>query len=131
MIKSSVRVVLACDVRRVWETVTSLQNWAWRSDLTGLEVLDEGKFVEQAPNGAKTTFSVTGEEPCRLWAFDLENDMLRGHWRGLFLEKDGGTEIVFTESVAMKKRVPGLMIWLFLKKQQGRYIKDLKKALGI
>lgn len=35
-----------CSVERVWHTMTDLTNTAWRSDLTGVEILDDAHFVE-------------------------------------------------------------------------------------
>ena len=34
-----------------------------------------------------TTFTITISEPCKQWAFDIENDNIKGHWIGTFTEK--------------------------------------------
>lgn len=55
---------------------------------------------------------------------------MKGHWTGVFIEKDGQTEITFTEDVIAKKVIMKLFVKSFLKKQQEQYIADLKKALN-
>lgn len=54
---------------------------------------------------------------------------MKGHWVGVFSEKDGQTEIDFTEDVTAKKLILKPFVKFFLKKQQELYISDLKKAL--
>lgn len=46
-----------------------------------------------------------------------------------FSEKDGQTEIDFTEEVTAKKLVLKPFVKGFLKKQQELYVSDLKKVL--
>ena len=84
---------------------------------------------EYRHNGYATTFTITSSEPCKRWAFDMENSNMKGHWTGLFTEKNGQTEIDFTEDVAPKKWILKPFIKGFLKKQQELCVSDLKKAL--
>ena len=113
----------------VWDIVTSPENYQWRSDLSKIEVINETQFVEYTKDGYATTFSIMSSEPCKRWAFDMENSNMKGHWTGLFTEKNGQTEIDFTEDVAPKKWIMKPFIKGFLKKQQELYVSDLKKAL--
>ena len=129
MAVSTIKATFSCDVKKVWETVTSLKNYAWRSDLSKIEILNEKQFVEYTKDGYATNFLVTAAEPCRRWEFDMENDNMRGHWTGLFTQKDGQTEIEFTETVAAKKLLMKPFVKAYLKKQQAQYVSDLKKAL--
>ena len=55
---------------------------------------------------------------------------MTGHWTGLFMAKDGGAEVEFTECVTAKKFWMRPFVKSFLKKQQARFIADLKTALG-
>ena len=126
---SNIKAVFRQDILKVWETVTSLENYAWRSDLSKIEILNKKQFVEYTKEGYATTFSITVVEPCRRWEFDMENDNMKGHWVGVFTQKDGMTEIDFTEDVVAKKIFMKPFVKLFLKKQQSLYISDLKKAL--
>ena len=110
--------------------VTSLVNTAWRSDLSRVEKINDRQFVEYTKDGYPTTFTVTAEEPYKRWDFDMENANMKGHWTGIFSEKNGRAEIDFTEEVTVKNIVMKLFLKLYLKKQQERYIADLRKALG-
>ena len=126
---SNIKAVFQQDIQKVWETVTSLNNYAWRSDLSKIEILNENQFVEYTKEGYATTFTITAVETCKRWEFDMENDNMKGHWIGIFTQKDGQTEIDFTENVAAKKLFMRPFVKSFLKKQQTLYVSDLKKAL--
>ena len=127
---SNIKALFPYDVKKVWDTVTSLDQYEWRSDLSKIEVINEKQFIEYTKDGFATTFSITVSEPCKRWEFDMENSNMKGHWVGIFLEKDGQTEIDFTEDVTAKKLVLKPFVKGFLKKQQELYVSDLKRALG-
>ena len=91
-----------CDIQKVWDVVTSLVNTAWRSDLSRVEKINDRQFVEYTKDGYPTTFTVTAEEPYKRWEFDMENANMKGHWTGIFSEKNGRAEIDFTEEVTVK-----------------------------
>lgn len=130
MAVSNMKAAFQCDIKKVWEIVTSLENYAWRSDLGNIEVLSEKKFIEYTKEGYATTFTITVTEPYKRWEFDMENDNIKGHWTGIFTQKDGQTEIEFTEDVTAKKLIMKPFIKAYLKKQQAQYVSDLKKALS-
>lgn len=119
-----------CGAERVWNIVTSLSEYAWRSDLDRIEILSENRFVEYSKDGFATAFTITVNERCKRWEFDLDNVNIFGHWSGVFTEKDGRTTIEFTENITAKKLFMKPFVKGFLKKQQARYIEDLKKALS-
>lgn len=127
---SNIKAVFQQDIQKVWETVTSLENYAWRSDLSKIQVLDEKQFIEYTKEGYATTFTITVTESCKRWEFDMENDNMKGHWSGVFTQKDGQTEIDFTEEVTAKKLFMKPFVKAFLKKQQALYLSDLTKALS-
>ncbi len=127
---ANIRVTFECGVEKIWETVTSLENYSWRSDISKIAVLNEKQFIEYTKEGYATTFMVTAIEPYKRWEFDMENDNMKGHWTGIFSEKNGITEIDFTENVVAKKMFLKPFVKLYLKKQQSTYIADLKKALS-
>lgn len=129
MAVSNIRVVFPCDIRKVWETVTDVENYGWRSDLSRTEVLDEKRFLEYTTEGYATTFTVTASEDCKRWEFDMENSNMKGHWIGLFTQKGEETEVDFTEEVTAKKFFMRPFVSSYLKKQQARFISDLRKAL--
>ena len=129
MAVSNIKARIQGDIQPVWDTVTSLEKYQWRSDLSRIEVLNEKQFVEYTKDGSATTFTITVFEPLKQWEFDLENGNMKGHWTGIFAEKDGQTEIDFTEDVTAKKLIMKPFVKAFLKKQQAQYLSDLEKAL--
>ena len=129
MAVSNIKATFQNNIQKVWETVTSLENYAWRSDLSKIEILNENQFVEYTKKGYATSFTITAIEPYKRWEFDMENDNMKGHWIGIFTSKDEQTEINFTEDVVAKKFFMKPFVKGFLKKQQVQYVSDLKKAL--
>jgi len=131
MVKSNIKAIFKSDIAKVWETVTDNKNYAWRSDLSKIEILNDGKkFVEYTKDGSPTMFTVTRKEPCSRYEFDIENKNMRGQWIGIFTETADGTVIDFTEEVTVKNPFMKLLAGLYLKKQQRNYVNDLKKELG-
>lgn len=129
MAVSNIKVVFQSDIQRVWEVVTSLKNYSWRSDLSKIEILNENQFIEYTKDGYPTTFTITKTEPYKRWEFDMENSNMKGHWTGIFTETGDNTEIDFTEEVIAKKAIMKLFVKSYLKKQQKLYISNLRKAL--
>lgn len=130
MAVSNIKAVFQSDIKKVWETVTSLENYAWRSDLGRIEIKDEKSFVEYTKDGYATTFTITVTEQYKRWEFDMENDNIKGHWIGIFTQKGEQTELDFTEDVTAKKVFMKPFVKAYLKKQQKQYISDLQKALA-
>ena len=130
MAVSNTKAAFQNNVQNVWETVTSLENYNWRSDLSKIEILNEKQFIEYTKEGYATTFTITVAEPYKRWEFDMENDSMKGHWTGIFIQKGEQTEIEFTEDVVAKKIAMKPFVKAYLKKQQARYISDLEKALS-
>ena len=128
---SNVKATLQVDIERVWEIVTSLYYYSWRSDLSKIEILEYGKkFIEYTRSGYATTFTITTFEPMKRYEFDMENDNMSGHWIGVFSKIDGKTEISFTENIIPKKWIMKPFVGMYLKKQQDTYISDLRKAVS-
>ena len=125
---SKIKAAFPYPVQTIWDIVTDLKQYQWRSDLSRVEILTPQQFVEHAKDGFTTTFTVTVCQPCERWEFDLENDNLSGHWTGVFAERDGQTEIEFTEDVTAKKFFLRPFLKFYLKKQQAQYVSDLKTA---
>ena len=129
MAVSEIKATFQSDIQRVWETVTSLEKYAWRSDLSKIEILNDKQFVEYTKEGYATNFTITVNEPYKRLEFDLENDNIKGHWLGIFTQKGEQTEIDFTENVIAKKFFIKPFVKAYLKKQQALYVSDLEKAL--
>lgn len=130
MAVSEIKGVFQADIQKVWDIVTSLEDYAWRSDIDRIEVIDERRFVEYTKDGYATNFTVTAKEDHKRWEFDMENSNMKGHWTGVFSSANGTTEIDFAEDVTAKKLIMKPLIKAYLKKQQEGYIADLKKALS-
>lgn len=130
MTNSNIKATLLGDVQKVWDIVTSVENYnAWRSDLSKTEVLNEEQFIEYTKDGFATTFTTTVIEPYKRWEFDIENDNISGHWVGLFSQKGEMTEVDLTEDITSKKTLMKPFIKSYLKKQQALFVSDLEKAL--
>ena len=129
MARSRISIAFKSSINDVWNTVTSLTEYGWRSDLGRIEVLSDTSFIEYTKDGYATSFTITNTVPFRRWEFDMENENMSGHWVGCFTEKDGGTEIEFIKEVNAKKLLMKPFVKMYLIKQQKRYIEELKRAL--
>lgn len=56
---SNIKAIFHNDIRYVWNVVTSLENFQWRSDLKKIEIISDNQFVEYTKNGYATTFTIT------------------------------------------------------------------------
>ena len=129
---AKMKLNLPCSVQKVWELVTSLTDYAWRSDLLKIEVTEPGKrFSEYTKDGHVTQFTITEFEPYKRYAFDLENEAMYGHWTGVFSELQGKAAVEFTEEVTAKKLILKPFIKGYLQNQQAVYAEDLKRAADI
>ena len=128
---SNMKATFKCDIQKIWNIVTSLDNYSWRSDLDRIEVIDENRFVEYTKEGYATSFTITNTEPCRRWEFDMNNDNMSGHWIGIFSYENGITTIDFTENVTAKKLVMKPFVKSYLNKQQSVYAADLERAVSM
>lgn len=81
---SSIKTVFHNDIKDVWNIVTSLQNYQWRSDLSKIEIINDNQFIEYTKDGYATTFTITVTKPFERWEFDMENDNMKGHWTVFF-----------------------------------------------
>ena len=103
MIKSTIKSLLQADLISVLDSVTSLHDFSWRSDIISIEVFDEKHFKETSKDGYETSFTITVVEPLMKYSFLMDNENLSGEWTGYFNQTERGTEIQFTESVCLKK----------------------------
>lgn len=127
---SNIQVLLPYDLEKVWNVVTSLDQYKWRSDLSTIEVVEQGKrFIEYTKEGYATEFAITAFMPMSRYEFYMENAYIQGHWIGVFSAEQGGCRINFTENVNAKKLRMKPFVKGYLKKQQATYIADLKNVL--
>ena len=126
MIKSTIKSIIQADLATVWHVVTSLHDFSWRSDIISIEVFDERHFKETIKDGYETSFTITVVEPLMKYSFLMDNENLSGEWTGYFNQREEGTEIEFIESVNLKKWWLYPFAKWYLKKQQKRYVSDLR-----
>jgi len=127
---ANIKATFHCELEKVWNVVTSLEKYSWRSDISKIEVVEAGrKFVEYTKDGYATSFTITLFEPMKRYEFDIDNKNIHGHWIGLFSYDNQETTIEFTEDVYAKKLILKPFAHTYLKKQQAKYVADLKKAL--
>lgn len=136
MTTSNIKVVVPCDIHKVWETLSAVEHYhTWRSGVTDTEVPDEKHFTEHTRDGYATVFTVTASEPCSRWELDMENSHVKGHCTGVFTSGDGETEIDLTASVTAKQlsvRPVGKSVFeqTYLKKELEQFAADLKSLFG-
>ncbi len=130
MAVSTIKAEFQYEIEKVWELVTSLYKYSWRSDLDEIVVtVPEKEFEEHTKDGYVTKFKITAFDEYKNYEFDMENGNMQGHWIGKFSYKDGITCIEFTENVIAKKLIMKPFVRMYLKKQQAKYIQDLRDAL--
>lgn len=131
MAVSTIKAVFSSGIEKVWDIVTDVANYpVWRSDLSKTKILNEKQFIEYTKDGYATTFTITFSERLGRWEFDMDNENMHGHWNGAFSERDGKTEVAFTEDVNAKKFFLKPFVKSYLKKQQAQFVSDLTKALS-
>lgn len=131
---STITAAFTSDIKKVWDVVTDNTDVSWRSDLSQIEILEDGNaFIEYTKDGFSTNFKITVKKPYERYEFDIENKNMTGHWIGVFSRtNDGGTKIDFTEEIHIRNPIMRVLSYLFmnLKKIQQIYVNDLKKKLG-
>ena len=127
MIRTTIKSFIQADLESVWYSVTSLYDYSWRSDIKDIEVFDERHFREISNEGYVTCFTLTVIEPFLKYSFLMDNVNFSGEWTGYFRRAGNGTEVIFTESINLKKWWLYPFALLYLKLQQKRYIADLKR----
>ena len=130
MATSNMKVTILCPIEIVWDTVTNLNDFSWRSDLKAVKIIDEHNFIEIAKNGIETYFRITECIKYQSWIFEIDNKNIKGTWIGKVYSKGDKTILDFTENVVSKKIIFKPFISLYLKRQQRIYFKDLKVKLN-
>lgn len=130
MKKFQIKTTLPYDVQRVWDVVTSLDEWQWRSDLESIEKIGDNVFIEHSIEGVATVFTIDEVQVHKRYSFQLSNKNIKGKWYGLFQPCAQGCEICFVEELEALNGLAKLMLPMYVKKQQKTYLSDLKKALA-
>ncbi|MDC4233822.1 SRPBCC family protein [Actinomyces sp. B33] len=117
--------------QQIWQVVTDLTNWQWRSDLSECQIVDERRFIEIPKRDKPIRFHTTRLESFHSWEFQMDSPSLTGTWKGTFEPKeDGGCRVRFIEDVHLQNRlVPNWIAKRFLAAYQARYFRDLQAEL--
>ena len=51
MAVSNIKANFQCDIQKVWDVVTSIHNYSWRSDLSKIEISGKNQFIEYTKDG--------------------------------------------------------------------------------
>ncbi len=129
MIKSRIKVKLDFDIVKVWNKITYLENYSWRSDLSNIEILSNDTFIINPKSRNSTLCKITFTKLYRQWELKLENRHYFGIIKGFFTGDETHCIIEFDGSLSPKKILLLPFLKDILKKQQSNFIKDLKKAL--
>ena len=131
MIRSNIKKQFSCDRNKLWNIITDNSNYAWRSDLSKIVIVDEKHFIEYTKNNFPTYFTITSKIKLKEYKFDLENNNLKGKWIGIFKElPNGNIELDFTEEIEVNNLIMKLLAKPYLKSQQKRYMEDIEKELN-
>ncbi|WP_105300262.1 polyketide cyclase [Anaerococcus marasmi] len=130
MAVSNIKVTLNCPIEKVWDKVTDLRDFGWRSDIKDIKIIDDKNFVEITKDGIETNFKVIECTKHQCWSFEIENANIKGTWIGKFYSNGDKTTLDFTENIISKKFIFKLFVGLYLRNQQKLYFKDLKEVLN-
>ena len=131
MIRSNIKKEFNCDKNKLWNIITDNANFAWRSDLSKIESIDNTHFVEYTKKNFPTYFTIISKEKLKVYKFELKNENLKGKWIGIFKElPNGNIELDFTEEIEVNSFIMKMLAKFYLKSQQKRYMRDLERELN-
>ena len=128
MKKVEMKVYFKSDVEKVFNVISNMKDCSWRSDLSKVECIDDGKYIEYNRKNHPTKILVTEYLKNIQFEYDIHNEYYKGHWCGQFAPlKDGGCVmylLFYFESVSFLGK------FINVDKFEKRYIEDLKKELN-
>lgn len=131
MAKSNIKKEFNCNIEKLWSVITDNTKYAWRSDLSKIEIIDDKHFIEYAKNNYPTYFTITSKKKLKEYKFDMENTNIKGKWIGLLKILDNGKVLLdFTEEIETNNFIMKLFAKTYLKSMQKRYMRDLEKEVN-
>ncbi len=119
MVKSNIKKEFNCNIEKLWSVITDNTKYAWRSDLSKIEIIDDKHFIEYAKNNFPTYFIITSKQKFKEYKFDIENANIKGKWIGLFKKlPNGNVELDFTEEIETNNCIMKLLAKPYLKSMQ-------------
>ncbi|MGY3705012.1 hypothetical protein BW731_02210 [Vagococcus martis] len=95
-------------IEEIWNVVTDLDNYEWRSDLTNLKKITSTEFIEYFKGGGETTFRIIDKIYGEKYSFDMKSKFFEGMWVGKFEVCGTKTKLIFVEEIDIKNPI----IWL-------------------
>jgi hypothetical protein len=123
-------MILPCHKETAWDIVTNNQEYAWRSDIKQITIVDETNFIEYTKKDYPTYFTITQKELYQRYEFDIKNTNITGHWIGTFEDTSNGCKIELIEQIEVKNIIMKVFAKMYLKKQQKIYIQDITKKVS-
>ncbi|WP_262122440.1 polyketide cyclase [Anaerococcus sp. Marseille-Q5996] len=102
MAVANIKVTLNCPIEKVWDKVTDLRDFGWRSDTKDIKIIDDKNFVEITKDWIETNFKVIECTKHQCWSFEIENANIKGTWIGKFYSNGDKTTLDFTENIISK-----------------------------
>lgn len=131
MIKSNIKKEFNCDIEKLWNIITDNTKYAWRTDLSKIEIVDDKHFIEYTKSNYPTYFTITSKVNLKEYKFDIQNSNIKGKWIGIFKKLDNGKVVLdFTEEIETNNFIMKLLSKPYIKSQQKRYMRDLEKELN-
>ncbi|MCM1497670.1 MAG: hypothetical protein NC124_04310 [Clostridium sp.] len=122
------RFKLPFSIEVMWDVLTSLENYSWRSDLVRIEIINEKQFIQYTSGGDAITCTVVQEIKYRHWEFEMENEDMKGRWACmLFSWGEKRTEINLAEEIVVKKFYLMPFVNSYLNRRHITYVKDLTR----
>ena len=119
------------DIADVWDIITNVYDSSWRSDIKKTVASHDGKsFVEVTEKNFETTFIVAQKVKNQCFELTFKNKNMHGRFFSEYKEVGSGCEVTFTETVFLNNFFMKLLAIPYLKAQQKKYCKDIKKALN-
>lgn len=56
----NVKAIFPCNIQKVWDVVTSIENTSWRSDLDKVEMINEKQFIEYTKSHSRGSVGTMG-----------------------------------------------------------------------
>lgn len=130
------RVVnFSSDLQTVWDAITNNEDYDWRSDISKIEILDDGNsWIEySSKDNSSISFKITKKNIAKEYNFSMENPMFTGQFMSKFeSSSSSGPKVEFIESISIKNPIIKPLSYLFFNVQafQDKYISDLKSKLN-
>ncbi|MCM1370658.1 MAG: SRPBCC family protein [Clostridium sp.] len=131
MVKSNIKKEFNCNIEKLWDVITDNTKYAWRSDLSKIEIIDDSNFIEFTTNNYPTYFTITSKKKLKEYKFDIENANIKGKWIGIFKKLDNGNVLLdFTEEIETNNLIMKILAKPYLKSMQKRYMRDLEQEVN-